>query len=129
MSAIKVAATERRTAPFGDDVFALIAARFKAMSEPMRLKILHALIEGEMTVSQLVGKTAAGQANISKHLGKLLEAGMVGRRKDGLCVYYSIADESIIEHCEKICLSLGRHFAERQHAIELFTASRHSGSK
>jgi DNA-binding transcriptional ArsR family regulator len=126
MPAHKAAAGKRGSAPFTDEVFELIAARFKAMSEPMRLKILHTLIAGEMTVSQLVEKTGAGQANISKHLSKLLEAGMVGRRKAGLCVYYSIADESIIEQCEKICLGLGRHFAERQQAIQQFTVRRHS---
>ena len=111
-------------APVSDEVLELIAARFRAMSEPMRLKILHALIDGEMSVGQLVEKTGAGQANISKHLSKLLEAGMVSRRKAGLCVYYSIADQSIIEHCEKICLGLDRQFEDRHNAILQFTARR-----
>ncbi len=116
------AAKEKRPAPLSEEAFELIAARFRILSEPMRLKILHALSAGEMTVGQLVQKTAAGQANISKHLGILLDAGIVTRRKDGLCAYYGIADRSVFELCEKICLGLGRHFAERHTAVRAFTA-------
>jgi DNA-binding transcriptional ArsR family regulator len=112
-----------------DEAFELIAARFRILSEPMRLKILHALMEGEMTVGQLVTHTAAGQANISKHLGILQEAGMVARRKEGLCAYYRIADESVFDHCEKICLGLGQHYEERQQVVRRFTAQHHPKSK
>ena len=117
-------AESTRIGSMTDDVLELIAARFKAMSEPMRLKILHILMEGEMTVNQLVGRTGSGQANISKHLSKLLEAGTVSRRKAGLCAYYSIADESIIEHCQSICLKLGQDLAQRQQALRLFSAQK-----
>ena len=82
----------------------LIAARFRVLSEPMRLRILHAIGEGEMTVTELVEGLEAGQANVSKHLGVLLDAGVVARRKEGLNAYYSIADETIFQLCE-----LGRH--------------------
>ena len=84
----------------------LVADRFKVMSDPMRLKILSALQDGEQSVSEVVEKTGASQPNVSKHLKILLSSGLVGRRKDGNLVLYSIADESIFTLCELVCNSL-----------------------
>ena len=125
----KNSAAKKTLPALTDEAFKLIAARFRVLSEPMRLKILHALMEGEMTVGQLVAHTAAGQANISKHLGILQEAGMVARRKEGMCAYYRIADESVFEHCEKICLGLGHHFEARQQAVRRFAAQHRPKSR
>lgn len=100
-----------------DEALELIAARFKVLSEPMRLRILNTLGDGELTVSELVEATGAGQANVSKHLGLLLDAGIVARRKDGLNAYYSVADESIFAICEVVCDSLGERLAAQQRAL------------
>jgi ArsR family transcriptional regulator len=89
-----------------DTAFHMIANRFKVLAEPMRLKILHALWDGERTVGDLVAATAALQANISKHLGVLQQAGLVSRRKAGVNVYYRICDETVFELCEVVCASL-----------------------
>src|SRR5438552_12027496 len=78
----------------------MIAERFKVLAEPMRLKILHALWDGEQTVGEIIATTGALQANVSKHLGILQQAGLVRRRKDGLNVYYRICDETVFELCE-----------------------------
>ncbi len=91
---------------FSDDALELLAGRFKILAEPMRLKILNALREGEKTVTELVEETGAGQANVSKHLGLLFRHRMVGRRKDGLNVYYRITDPTIFELCELMCDSI-----------------------
>lgn len=80
-----------------------VASRFKVLGEPMRLRILHTLQEGERTVTQIVEATGASQANVSKHLGILSRAGMVGRRKEGLNVFYSITDPVIFELCDLVC--------------------------
>jgi ArsR family transcriptional regulator len=95
----------------------LIAARFRVLSEPMRLRILHALGDGETTVGGLVEALGAGQANVSKHLGVLLDAGIVARRKEGLNAYYSVADESIFQLCELVCASLGERLAAQRSAV------------
>ncbi|MEW6301526.1 MAG: metalloregulator ArsR/SmtB family transcription factor [Thermodesulfobacteriota bacterium] len=84
----------------------LIANRFKVLAEPMRLKILHALWDGERTVGELMAATGALQANVSKHLGVLQQAGLVSRRKEGVNVYYRICDETVFELCEVVCASL-----------------------
>lgn len=70
-----------------------IAAVFRALGEPMRLRILEALGTAEQSVNQLVAATGTSQPNVSKHLGLLLNAGLVRRRKDGVSVYYSVAGD------------------------------------
>lgn len=89
-----------------DEALGLIAARFKILSEPMRLKLIISLEEGEKNVTQLVQATGSTQANISRHLGSLTDAGILARRKEGLMVYYFIADQSIFDLCESVCGSL-----------------------
>jgi DNA-binding transcriptional ArsR family regulator len=99
------------------EAFELIAGRFRVLAEPMRLILLHALGDGEMSVSELVEATGAGQANVSKHLGILLDSGLVGRRKQGLNVFYRVAEPSVFEMCEAVCSSLGERLAAHRDAI------------
>src|SRR6516225_8578565 len=91
----------------------LVAARFRMLAEPMRLRLLNELREREMTVTALVEATGAGQANVSKHLSLLADAGMVGRRKEGLNVFYFIADQSLFELCDLVCGQLQNELAEK----------------
>lgn len=84
----------------------LIAARFRALSEPMRLRLLNVLMQGEHTVGQLVEASGSGQANVSKHLAVLRDAGMVAMRKEGLTTVCYIADPIVNELCEMMCSRL-----------------------
>ena len=99
------------------DLIAIIAERFKALSEPARLQILSRLRDGEMTVSELVDATGLGQANVSKHLQFLYAAGFVGRRKEGLYVYYFLADPDVFRLCDLMCGRLERELATRRKAL------------
>ena len=85
------------------DVLVLIAERFKALAEPARLQILNCLRRGELTVTELVEETEFGQANVSKHLQLLHTLGFVSRRKEGLFVYYALADKSVFQLCDVMC--------------------------
>lgn len=85
------------------ELLGLVAERFKALAEPARLQILHALRGGEATVSELVDETGFGQTNVSKHLQLLHSLGFVRRRKDGLYVYYMLADQSVFQLCDLMC--------------------------
>ena len=89
-----------------DTALDLIAARFRALSEPMRLRLLNALMQGERTVGQLVEVSGSGQANVSKHLAVLRDAGMVGIRKEGMRTFCYIADPIVNELCEMMCSRL-----------------------
>lgn len=96
-----------------DEILVLVARRFAVLSEPMRLRLLHAMMEGERHVNALAETTGGTQANVSRHLQTLAEAGLVTRRKEGLQVFYAIADESIFELCDMVCNSLETHLAKR----------------
>jgi len=99
------------------EVFELIAARFKAFSEPNRLQILHTLRQREHTVTELVEVTGIGQANLSKHLQLLTACGLVSRRKDGLFTHYSLADRDVLKLCDLMCGRLERETKERKKAL------------
>ena len=92
--------------PLPDDLVELIARRFRAIGEPMRIRLLDRLRDGEATVGELSEATSASQQNISKHLAVLADAGILGRRKEGNRVYYRIVDEGVFALCEQVCGSV-----------------------
>jgi DNA-binding transcriptional ArsR family regulator len=98
--------------PLPEPVVQLIARRFRVIGEPVRIRLLERLREGEATVQELVAVTGGTQQNVSKHLGVLLHAGIVGRRKEGTSVYYRITDSSVFDLCELVCGSLERQYSE-----------------
>lgn len=99
------------------DLLAAIAERFKVLGEPARLQILQALRGGERTVSELVGETGLGQANVSKHLQLLLNQGFVARRKEGLYAWYRLADQDVFRLCDLMCGRLEREVADRRRVL------------
>lgn len=94
-----------------------IARRFAVLSEPMRLKLIHALFDGEKPVNALVEASGGTQANVSRHLQHLAAAGVLSRRKAGLQVFYAIADPTIYDLCELVCGSLEKQMANRAKAF------------
>ncbi len=92
-----------------DQALDLVAMRFRSLGEPMRLKVLRLLAGGEMSVGQLVEKLQSSQANISKHLKVLVNAGILSRRVHGTSAYYSISDPVILKVCETICNGLAEN--------------------
>jgi ArsR family transcriptional regulator len=97
--------------PLTEDLADLIARRFRALGEPLRVRILDLLRNQELSVSVLAEELGAGQQNISKHLAVLVDAGMLARRKEGTHVYYRIADEGVFALCEQVCGSLQAQLA------------------
>jgi DNA-binding transcriptional ArsR family regulator len=96
-----------------DDALTLVARRFAILSEPMRLRLLHVLMEGERHVNALAEAAGGSQANVSRHLQTLAEAGIVSRRKEGLQVFYAISDPSIFQLCDLVCTSLEKQMTKR----------------
>ncbi|MGZ4866587.1 MAG: ArsR/SmtB family transcription factor [Candidatus Angelobacter sp.] len=88
-----------------DAMTEVVARRFRTLGEPMRLRILQALEDGEKPVSDIVELLEASQPNISKHLKALCQEGLVNRRRDGLNICYSIADPMVFSLCYLICRS------------------------
>lgn len=80
-----------------------VAARFRTLGEPVRIRLLQALQAGDRNVSQLVADVGSTQPNVSRHLRILQDAGLVVRRHEGNNVYYSIADPSVFSLCDTVC--------------------------
>jgi ArsR family transcriptional regulator len=102
-----------------DEALELIAARFRVLGEPSRLRLLQALESGERSVSALVEITGLTQANVSRHLQTLTEAGILGRRKEGLNVIYFIVDPGIFDLCRHVCGSLKRRIEKHAEAFQV----------
>lgn len=100
-----------------DTALELIASRFRALSEPMRLRLLSCLMPGERTVGQLVEASGSGQANVSKHLAVLREAGMIGTRKEGPSTFCFIADPIVNELCDMMCCRLREEMEGKARAL------------
>lgn len=103
--------------PLPEPLVALIAQRFRVIGEPMRIRVLDALRDGPMTVNELTAALGASQQNVSKHIGVLAQANIVGREKDGNRVRCFIADESVFALCELVCGGLREHVAELDHLL------------
>lgn len=99
--------------PLTRDALELVARRFAVLAEPMRLRLIQALFAGEKNVNALVEEVGGTQANVSRHLQTLTQAHVLSRRKEGLQVFYAIADPSIYQLCELVCGSLEKQLAKQ----------------
>lgn len=105
--------------PLPDDLADLIARRFRAISEPMRVRLLDRLRDGERSVGELAGEVGASQQNVSKHLGVLADVGILARRKDGNRVLYRIVDHGVLGLCEQVCGSVSSQLASLAALVEV----------
>ncbi len=100
--------------PDSAEAFAAIAQRFKVLSEPTRLRLLHALREGQRTVGELVEELECAQPRVSKHLGILRQAGMVERERLDGRLYYRISEGSVFELCDIVCEGITKDLDRRR---------------
>lgn len=91
-----------------EQVFSVMAGYFSVLSESSRLRIMYAICGGEKSVSEVLALCGSSQANISRQLTALHKAGIVSRRKEGVTVYYAIADEATVEMCKLICAKIAQ---------------------
>jgi len=89
-----------------DEVFELAAEVFRVMSAPMRLKIISALCDGERNVSELLERIPTTQPNMSQHLNTLHKAGVIGRRREGVQVYYRLVNDRVVTLCRAVCTQI-----------------------
>ena len=115
-----LAMARRQTAPAetsgveSDEVFELAAEVFRVMSAPMRLKIISCLCNGEKNVSQLLEEIDTTQPNMSQHLNTLYQAGVLGKRREGVQIFYRIVNDRVVTLCRAVCTQI---------AIEMDTQS------
>lgn len=99
--------------PLTEEALQLVAHRFAVLAEPMRLRLIQALFEGEKNVTELVELTGGTQANVSRHLQTLIAAHVLTRRKEGLQVFYKIGDPTIPKLCDLVCGSLEKSLSRQ----------------
>ena len=86
-----------------------VADRFRLLGDPTRLRLIDLLRDGERTVGSLANELGCTQANTSKQLALLADAGLLFRRREGLRCYYAIADPAVFEICDTVCASVLQH--------------------
>jgi DNA-binding transcriptional ArsR family regulator len=89
-----------------DEVFETAAEIFRVMSAPMRLKIISALCNGEKNVTQLLDEIDTTQPNMSQHLNTLYQAGIIGRRREGVQIFYRIVNDRVVTLCRAVCTQI-----------------------
>jgi DNA-binding transcriptional ArsR family regulator len=99
--------------PLSHDAAELIARRFRALSDPTRLRILDLLRQREeASVGEMAEALGGSQQNVSKHLAALHAEGFVARRKQGTSSLYRIADPGVLELCEQVCSGIEAQLGE-----------------
>ncbi|MDH4017890.1 MAG: metalloregulator ArsR/SmtB family transcription factor, partial [Actinomycetota bacterium] len=93
----------------GEEAISLVAARFRALGDPSRIRLLNLLMRGEMSVQEMVEASGMSQTNVSRHLGLLRREGVVARRRDGKLAVYRIIDPNIETLCTLVCGGIETH--------------------
>jgi DNA-binding transcriptional ArsR family regulator len=101
-----------------EEALELVAARFRVLSEPLRLRILQRLQRGECSVGELAELLGTTQPNVSKHLKLLQTASFVARRQDKNSALYSLTDPTVFELCDLVCSRLHQRFLAQAEALE-----------
>ncbi len=101
-------------------IFELHAALCQTLANPVRLRILRSLRDGEMSVNELARQLGVPQANISQHLSVLRERNVLSTRREGVSIYYRIAYPKIIKACDLIREVLFEQMAESRQLVQRF---------
>jgi DNA-binding transcriptional ArsR family regulator len=109
-----------------DRVLVHVAEYFRALSEPLRLKILNTLIDKPHNVGELTDFLACSQANVSKHLATLTRLGFVERITQGTSAYYKISDPRVHQLCELVCGQMAQRFASQAQLLGVVHDKRRS---
>ena len=94
-----------------------VAARFRALGEPTRLRVLERLFVGPASVTEILEHVGGTQANVSKHLALLHAAGLLSRRKDGTRSVYAISDPTLRKICTIVCAEVERSAKSEADAV------------
>ena len=83
-------------------VFQLHAELCKTLANPTRLELLSLLRNGEKSVNELAALSGCRQATVSQHLSVLRQKGVVSTRREGINIYYKVANPKVTKACEII---------------------------
>ena len=102
----KTASREENALTESEEVFEKAADLFRVMSAPMRLRIISALCNGEKNVGELLAEIDTTQPNMSQHLNTLYQAGVLGKRREGVQIFYRIINDNVVTLCRAVCVQI-----------------------
>ncbi len=109
---------------YKDTIYEQFARIGKAVSSPKRLELLDLLCQGPRTVEALAKESSLTIGNASRHLQVIRQAGLVGRRKEGLFVTYQIADPAVSDFLRGMRLLAASRLAEIEWTTKQFLEGR-----
>ena len=89
-----------------EPVFEKVARYFSLLSDSSRLKVIHAICNQELSVSEVMSATGLTQSAVSRHLSNLHLSSVASRRKVGAQALYQITDRTLTDICRTACVSL-----------------------
>lgn len=102
------------------EVFEAVARYFSVLSEPARLRILHAICQQEKPVGEIVAETGMSQTNVSRHLNMMYQMGVLKRRREGAQVFYGVSDSTLTELCRSVCVRVSAELDGDKHLKRSF---------
>ncbi|MEO7793860.1 MAG: metalloregulator ArsR/SmtB family transcription factor [Thermoanaerobaculia bacterium] len=111
------------------ELFARIAERLKALADPTRLKILHAVEDRELSVSEILAEVGGSQANVSKHLSKMRHSGVLASRREGTSIFYRVVDPAAFLICRTVCDALEQRAATEHRFLKSVVQARRKASR
>lgn len=100
-------------------LFELQSEVCKTLASPKRLEIINALKDGEKTVGELVDILGVPKANVSQHLAVMRHKGILKSRRDGVNIYYRIANQKVVQACVLMREVLTEQMKERSKLIDI----------
>ncbi len=104
-------------------LFELQSEVCKTLASPKRLEIINALKEGEKTVGELVDILGVPKANVSQHLAVMRLKGILKSRREGVSIYYRIANPKVVQACALMREVLTEQMKERSRLIDIIDRS------
>lgn len=93
------------------------AGMLRLLGNSARLRLVLRISEGEVSVAELESELKIRQPNLSQHLAELREAGLVGSRRDGRSVHYTLADASAEAVVECLAKAIGQASPRAQRSL------------
>ncbi len=104
------------TEPMTDQTFELAAELFSVLSAPIRLRIIKSVCDCEKNVTDILKEVNTTQPNMSQHLNTLYKAGILGKRREGVQMYYRVIDPRVTDICHSVCSHVGTEEASQSPA-------------
>ena len=113
--------SKRPEANTNKTIFEYQAEVCKTIANAKRLEIIHNLKNGEKSVSELVKLLGVSKASVSQHLAVMRNKGVLGARRDGVNIFYSISNPKVIEACTLMREVLTEQMKEHSKLLDKIT--------